>query len=48
MSFMMPQVINPKVKANYAPKDKTWNWSPIRSKTLVTIHSQLFLVELKN
>ena len=48
MSFMMLQVISPEVKVNSMLKDKTRNWRPARSKTLVTIHSQLFLVELKN
>ena len=48
MSFMMLQLISPEVKVNSMLKDKTRNWRPARSKTLVTIHSQLFLVELKN
>lgn len=48
MSFMMLQVISSEVKVNSMLKDKTRNWRPARSKTLVTIHSQLFLVELKN
>ena len=42
------RIVNLKAKVNSVLKDKTWNWRPARSKTLLTIHSQLFLVELKN